>query len=310
MYIANNETVSVLRGILNYMPQPLRRYMFGINLTDAYEIRMRPNKPLTIYFTDGQYYVSRHGMLTQDSLSAVRVTHAHIEEALEIASKSSVYSVADEIREGYITIAGGNRIGICGNAVTEEGHISFIKEVSGLNYRLACEINGAADKVWDFVYKNNEVKNTLIISPPGAGKTTMLRDIARRISYEGINVSVVDERREIAAMHEGRAAFDMGPCTDVLSGAPKDEGMLMMLRSMAPDVIVTDEIGKQSDAAAIEKIINSGVKIITTVHGRNVRQIQKREELYGAIGFFELFITLSRRCGAGTVEEIKEYGND
>ena len=306
MYIANNETVSALRGILNYMPQGIRRYMFNINLTEAYEIRMRLGKPLTIYFTDGCYYLSRHGILTQDESSAVKVTRANIEEALEIASKSSVYSIEDEICQGYITINGGNRIGICGNVVIKDGRITFLKDVSALNYRLTSEVTGASDKIADKVIKNGVVRNTLIISPPGAGKTTMLRDIARRISYAGFNVSIVDERREIAAVNEGKTPFDLGPFTDVLSGAPKAEGMLMVLRAMAPDVIVTDEIGKLCDAEAIEKIINSGVKIITTVHGRNLFQIKRRQELAGAMRFFETVITLSKRNGAGTVEDVSE----
>lgn len=310
MYIANNETVSVSRGILNYMPQSIRRYMFNINLTEAYEIRMRLGKPLAIYFTDGCYYVSRHGVLTQDASSAVKITHANIEEAIEIASKSSVYSVEDEIRDGYITIGGGNRVGICGSTVITNGKISFIKDVSALNYRLACEVTGISNKVKDNIIKNNEIKNTLIISPPGAGKTTLLRDITRLISYAGFNVSVVDERREIAAVNGGKPAFDIGPFTDVLSGAPKAEGMLMMLRSMAPDVIVTDEIGKLCDAETIEKIINSGVKVITTIHGSCIDQIRKRSELTGAMRFFETFITLSKRNGAGTIEEILEINED
>lgn len=306
MYIANSDTVSSMKGILNYMPQSIRRYMFNINLTEAYEIRMRLGKPLAIYFTDGCYYLSRHGVLTQDPSSAVKITHAHIEEALETASKSSVYSVEDEIRDGYITISGGNRIGICGSAVMSDGKISFVKDVSALNYRLACDVVGASDKIADKVISGGSVKNTLIISPPGAGKTTMLRDLTRRISYAGFNVSVVDERREIAAVSGGKSAFDLGPFTDVLSGAPKSEGMLIVLRSMAPDVIVTDEIGKMCDAEAIEKIINSGVKIVTTVHGSGPDQIKKRGELAGAMHFFEVFVTLSRRNGAGTVEEVAE----
>lgn len=304
MYVANNESLSPIRGVINYMPQSIRRYLFNINLTEAYEIRLRLGKPLSIYFTDGCYYLSQHGVLTQDTSSSVRITHAHIEEALEIASRSSVYSVEDEIREGYITVGGGIRIGICGSAVMSDGKISFVKDISGLNYRLACDVMGASDKISDKIMGNGTVKNTLIISPPGAGKTTMLRDLTRKISYAGFNVSVVDERREIAAMSGGKSAFDLGPFTDVLSGAPKSEGMLMVLRSMAPDVIVTDEIGKIKDCEAIEKIINSGVKIVTTVHGKDEEQIKKRSELTGAMQFFEVFVTLSRRNGAGTVEKI------
>ena len=305
MYIASNETLQNSRGIISCMPREIRKYLFGINMSEAYEIRLRTGRPVMIYFPDGCYYLSRHGMLTQDVSSAVRVTKAQIAEAIEIASKSSVYSVAEEIRDGYITLNGGNRMGICGSAVLENGKITFLKDISALNYRIACEISGASDKIADKVITSDGVKNTLIISMPGAGKTTMLRDLIRRISEEGYNVSVIDERREIAAVHEGKPSFDLGAFTDVLSGAPKAEGMLMALRSMAPEVIATDEIGHSSDAEAIEKIINSGVKVIATIHGKNLEQVRERSELAGAMRFFETFIVLSRRCGAGTVEEVR-----
>lgn len=306
MYIATGETVFGGLDIQNFIPQPLRRYMYGIDLSEAYEMRMRLGKALTICFPDGRYFVNRRGMLTRDVSSAVKITCAHIDEALEIAVKSSMYSAEDEIRNGYITVNGGNRIGICGKSVITDGKISFLKDISGLNYRIAREIIGSADKVIDSVISDGKVKNTLIISPPGAGKTTLLRDIARRISNCGYNVSIADERCEIAAMHEGKPAFDIGANTDVLSAAPKADGMLMLLRSMSPDVIVTDEIGTAADAAAIEKIINCGVKIITTVHGNGIEQIRQRNELSGALRFFENYIVLSRRCGAGTIEKISD----
>lgn len=307
MYIANNKSMASPCGILSFMPQMIRRYMFNINLSEAYEIRMRAGKPLMIYFCDGCYYLSSHGILTTQPESAVRVTKAHIEEAIEIAAKSSVYSVEDEIREGYITLSGGHRLGICGSAVTTDGKITFIKDISALNYRLASEIPNTAEKIAGKVIRDGQVKNTLIISPPGAGKTTMLRDIIRRISDSGFNVSVVDERREIAAMNNGKSAFDLGMFTDVLSGVPKSEGMLMMLRSMSPDVIAVDEIGRDSDCEAIEKIIHSGVKVVTTVHAYDEEQIKMRGgSLSKIIAFFETVIVLSKRCGAGTVEQILE----
>ena len=188
MYIASNETLQNSGGIISCMPREIRKYLFGINMSEAYEIRLRTGRPVMIYFPDGCYYLSRHGMLTQDVSSAVRVTKAQIAEAIEIASKSSVYSVAEEIRDGYITLNGGNRMGICGSAVLENGKITFLKDISALNYRIACEISGASDKIADKVITSDGVKNTLIISMPGAGKTTMLRDLIRRISEEGYNV--------------------------------------------------------------------------------------------------------------------------
>lgn len=309
MYIATNETTTIRSGILDYMPSNIRRRLFNINLDEAREIRISPGKPVSIYFNDGCYYINTRENLSRIPNNAVRAARSDIDEALELASKSSVYSVRDEIKNGFISIGGGHRIGITGTAVTEDGKIDFLKDISGLNYRLAREVIGASDKVIDkIIDKDLSVKNTLIISPPGAGKTTMLRDIARQISYRGVRVSIVDERREIAAMCEGKSAFDLGFSTDVLEGASKAEGMLMMLRSMSPEVIITDEIGRAEDIAAIEKIINSGVKIITTVHGENRNQLLHRRDLREACRYFEIMLTLSKRRGAGTVEEIYSAG--
>lgn len=304
MYIATNETTTIRSGILNYMPSNIRRRLFNINLDEADEIRLNIGKPVSIYFFDGCYYISPKGSLTRLPNNAVRATKGDIEEAMELAAGSSVYSVRDEIRNGFITISGGHRIGVTGTAVRDNGEIGFLRDVSGLNYRLAREIVGAADKVIDKITDGQTVKNTLIISPPGAGKTTLLRDISRQLSYKSIRVSIVDERREIAAMYDGRSAFDLGFFADVLEGASKADGMLMMLRSMSPQVIVTDEIGRTEDIAAIEKTVNSGVKIITTVHAENRRQLLKRRDLREACRYFDLFVTLSKRRGAGTIEEV------
>lgn len=277
--------------------------MYGVNLDGACEIHMRLGKPLCINYSDGRFYLNAKGNLTPIPNSTLKVTREHIDEAIEIATSSSVYSVRDQIKNGYITIAGGHRIGITGTAVIKEDKVSFIKDISGLNYRLAGEVIGAADEAVPMILKGGGIKNTLIISPPGAGKTTMLRDIVRQLSYKSYRVSVVDERSEIAALCEGRSAFDLGFSTDVLDGVDKAEGMLMVLRSMSPDVIVTDEIGKQSDIDAIERITNSGAAVIATIHGRNIDMIKRRDDLKRMLKFFDLIITLSRRKGIGTVEE-------
>lgn len=306
MYIANNDDIRASRGILNFMPQGIRRHMYDIDLGGACEIRMRLGMPLCIHYSDGCYYVSEKNVLTRLPTNALRPTREHIDEAVEIAAKSSVYSVRDEIKNGFITVSGGHRIGITGTAVIKEDKVSFIKDISGLNYRLAGEVIGAADRVMPLILKNGAPRSTLIISPPGAGKTTMLRDITRQISYKSYRVSVVDERREIAALCEGRSAFDLGFSTDVLEGADKAEGMLMMLRSMCPDVIVTDEIGRQEDIDAIERITNSGAAVIATIHGRNLDMIKRRADLSRMLKFFDLVITLSTRDGIGTIEEAAE----
>lgn len=304
MYIANNTLVHPYAGILEYMPSALRRYMYNINLDGAREIHLQAGKPVTVYYNGGARYLTPEGRLADKYTGGVRVTGSDIREALEIAARSSLYSVSDEVSEGYITISGGHRIGICGQGVVKDGKNTFIKEVSALNYRLASEIKGTADKVIERICSGTEVKNTLIISPPGAGKTTMLRDIVRCLSYRGIRVSVADERQEIAAMRDGHSPFDLGVGADVLSGVPKAQAMIMLLRAMSPEVIVTDEIGGEQDIEAVTKIINCGAKIITTIHGFNVEQVSRRSDLCNLLEFFDLFITLSSKNGVGTVTEI------
>ncbi len=285
---------STSRGILNFMPQSLRKYMYRINFEEAYEIRMSLGKPLMLYYNDGTYYLSSAGFLTKSTKGAIKITRQHLDEALELATKSSVYAKQQNISEGFITIDGGHRIGICGSGVVKDGTVTFIKDISTLNYRLALEVKGCAGSVIDEIYKNGSIKNTLIIAPPGAGKTTLLRDIVRELSNKGIRISVVDERSEIACLYEGRTSFDMGINTDILDGIDKHTGMMMVLRSMSPQAIATDELGNSENIKTIKTIINCGVKIIATIHGFDVWDIKKREDTSSLIDLFDIFIVLSR----------------
>ena len=303
MYIVSSESETKTHDILNFMPRGIRQRLYGLKLEGLSEIRMRLSKPLTLCFSDGCYYIGRHSNLTTRPSGALCVTRAHIDEAMEIATASSVYSVRDEIKNGFITVRGGHRIGITGTAVVKEDKVTFIKDVSALCYRIANEVTGAADSVMPLILDGGRVRSTLIIAPPAAGKTTMLRDIVRQLSRRSYSVSVVDERREIAALSGGRSGFDLGHSADILEGADKSWGMLTVLRSMSPDVIVTDEIGKREDVDAISRALSSGVSVIATVHGRGVDMIKRRADLSHLLDYFELVVTLSRRNGAGTVEE-------
>ena len=219
----------------------------------------------------------------------------------------STYAYEEELSKGYITIEGGHRVGICGRVVIKENNICLIKDISSMNIRRSREITGIADNLKrDLIDTTRGLQNTVIVSPPKCGKTTLLRDIIRLLSYSGMRIGVCDERSEIAGMYRGIPSYDLGPRTDVLDGCPKAEGMMMLIRSMSPDAVVTDEIGKSEDIEAIESAICCGVKIITTIHGRTYEDL-----LSSVIGrlvenrVFTRIIFLSNIPSTGTVSEVR-----
>ncbi len=287
--------------ILKYFPKRIAGPLQNIDMGTVQEIRMREGKPLAVKNATGIFFLDENAKLINDLKRAVITHSCDIENTVEMLCSHSVYAYADEIKNGFITTKEGHRAGICGNTVLNEGKVSFIKDITGLNFRVAHEIFGAADRVINAVYNNSHIKNTIIVSPPGMGKTTLLRDMTRQLSNKGKNISVVDERCEIAAMN----SFDLGVFTDVLSGCPKEKGMLMMLRSMSPEIIVTDEIGTEADFIALEKALSCGVNIITTIHARNMYELRKRKDFSRIADMFNAFIVLSARKGAGTIEEIE-----
>lgn len=221
----------------------------------------------------GQNMIARSG--TQEiKINSQIITKELLESALNNLLNYSIYAYEEELANGYVTIEGGHRVGICGRTVTENGKVTLIKDISSINIRHSRQIPGAAHKVMEYISDSNiGLQNTVIVSPPRCGKTTLLRDIIRVLSESGQRVGVCDERSELAGMYCGRPSYDIGPRTDVLDGCPKAEGMIMLIRSMAPDVIVTDEIGKEEDIRAIRYAVSSGVKVITTIHGNDYRDL-------------------------------------
>ena len=299
------------------------------------EIRIRTNTD-TLLISGGREYSLRDGD---------EITAEVLEEILNRLLDYSYYAYEEELSRGYITIEGGHRVGICGRVTLENGQVHLIKDVSSLNIRRSREITGASEKILGAVlspakapaksvpnagisagcgddrspapsdlfgvcpsaadYGRMVVRNTLIISPPKCGKTTMLRDLARNLSNAGFRIGICDERSEIAGCYDGKTSYDLGPRTDVLDGCPKADGILMLIRAMSPDVVMTDEIGKPEDAAAIRSALSAGVKIITTIHGSSFEDAAK-----SAVGslitdhVFETLIFLSAQPVTGTVERI------
>ena len=280
-----------LEIVLEYLPLSIKGHLgpgiFGSEWDKKYpvpnetnisieEIRLRSNKPLAL----------KIGQETQ--MMDYIVSQQEILQAFEKVCENSVYSYRRQICDGYITIRGGNRVGIVGSAVIDNGQIININYISSLNFRIARQKIGCSNKIIEDLidFKNNNIYNTLIVSPPGCGKTTLLRDIVRNISnginvigFKGKTVGVVDERGEIAAMYKGIPQNDIGVRTDVVDNMPKPEAMRMLVRSMAPDVIACDEIGSLEDVNAIDYAMCSGVKGIFTAHGKDIEEISKNPEL-------------------------------
>ena len=268
-----------LESLLSFLPERMKISVSRVSndiLNTLEEIRIRICQPVILLTNTQELF------LKDASTNTFYVPGTEeLKEILERITKSSFYAYLDDIKNGFVTVEGGHRIGICGRGVMDNGSIGNIKDISFLNIRIANEKKGISDRILPQILENGAVKNTLIISPPQAGKTTLLRDITRNISntLQGGKVSLIDERGEIAAIYNGIPQNDIGIRTDVLTGIPKSDGMILAIRSLSPTALITDELGSCKEVDAVFTAINSGVKIITTVHGEDEMEIQKREDL-------------------------------
>ncbi|MGN0268830.1 MAG: stage III sporulation protein AA [Lachnospiraceae bacterium] len=236
------------------------------------EIRLRTGRPAGVCRDGKEVFLTETGILTA----------ADLQETMEFVSRFSMYAYEDELRQGYLTIRGGHRVGIAGKVVLQQGIIRSVRDISGIHIRIACAWKDCALPVLPWIYERGDLKNTLILSPPGKGKTTLLRDLIRLVSDgnhegEGLSVSVVDERGEIGACERGVPQHDLGMRTDVLDGCPKVHGMRMMLRSMSPQVIAVDEIGSMSDLEAVMEICGCGCRILATAHADSLEHLVRKE---------------------------------
>lgn len=269
------------------------------------EIRIKVNKPIIIYLSSKEMILNRIATLEDIKQILVRV------------SNYSLYAYEEEIKQGYITIKGGHRIGIAGECVISKGEVRTIRNISSLNIRICKEVKGCSNEIMKYIVENNRVNNTLIISPPKCGKTTILRDIARNISsgmpinnLKGKKVSIIDERSEIASCFNGIPQLDVGIRSDILDNCLKKDGMIMAIRSLSPEILICDEIGTEGEMEALNMAFNSGVNIIVTIHGYNFEDIYKRKVFKDLLenSILEKVIVLSNRRGPGTIENIYSIG--
>lgn len=260
------------------------------------EIRIRINLPIIVKLEE------------KEKIIDYKVSTEDINYIFQKICENSIYAYQNQIANGFVTIKGGNRVGIVGTAVVQNGKVTNLNYVSGLNFRIAQEIIGCSNKIMPNIIRGETIYNTLIIAMPGMGKTTLLRDIIRNLSngftdgntkIKGQNISVIDERGEISATYRGGSQNDLGMRTDVLNDIPKAIGMKMAIRSMAPQIIAADEIGSVDDVNAIQYAICCGIKGIFTAHGNSVEDVKKNTELKSLIDnkIFEKFIIIKKEDG-------------
>lgn len=294
-------------NILNILPSKLNVFFNGYKDAGIQEIRIKIDKPIIIYTNKGEV------------ISNIDINREDFNFIIKRIANYSIYAYEEELKQGFITLKGGHRVGLAGECVIENNKIKTIKNISSINIRISREVIGCARKVMKFIVEHNRVKNTLIISPPKCGKTTILRDISRIISsgdfkenLSGKKVVVIDERSEIGGSYLGIPQMNLGIRTDILDNCLKKEGMIMAIRSLSPDVLICDEIGTEDDVKALNTAFNSGVNIIVTVHGSSLSDIQERKAFYNLFdnGIIERVIILSNKNGVGTIEKVYSIKKD
>ena len=312
----------MLSRVANLLPSELHSILGRIpdRVKEAVEeIRIREGKPLEISTSEGFWFVSESGSLHSSPDEAYKPSVEICRKLLEKVTNHSLYTMEEELRRGYITVAGGHRIGIAGRTVLENGSVRGIRDVAAFNLRIAREVVGASASILPQLLdmSRRSILPALIIGPPQQGKTTFVRDLARAVSsgawghpaaagWTGRKVGIVDERSEIAACVRGVPTFNVGPRTDVMDACPKAEGMIMMLRSMSPDVIIVDEIGREEDADAILDASHAGVSVIATAHAKDLEDARGRPVLRRLLdeGAFQLCVELRRGQTGGLLSRV------
>lgn len=293
-----------MEGVLEMLPRSILTDMEGMTLNEeeVEEIRIRVGRPLEVMAGRRVHYGIRP------------IVREEAEIFMNKISQFSFYMLDEELRRGYITIKGGHRVGIAGKVILENGCVKGIREVTFFNIRVARQKKGLAEGWIPYLYQGRWL-STLVIGPPQSGKTTFLRDLARvassGVERKGINpqkVGIIDERSEIAGCVNGVPQMDFGIRVDVLDSCPKAEGMMMMIRSMSPDILVADEIGRNEDKDAVMEAVNAGAALFITAHGHSLEDILSRPSMKAIVteARFERFIELERIDKPGCVAKVRD----
>lgn len=290
--------------IMQVLPKRLQEIVEGeiSDWNQLQEIRLRLDRPMALCVKGNKRLPNQHGQV---------VSSKEFREVLEYISRYSLYAFEEEIKRGFLTIPGGHRIGLAGQVVAENGRVKTMKHISFLNIRIAHEVKDCANPVMPYLFERGDFLSTLIASPPGAGKTTLLRDIIRQVASGGKmftekTVSVIDERSEIAGSYMGKPTKDVGIHCDVLDACTKAEGVSMMIRSMAPEIIAVDEIGTKEDFEVLQMALTTGCALLATIHGNSMKQLREKPLLQRMFAekMFQRIIFLENNCIPGQVRKI------
>ncbi len=306
------------KQLIEIFPREYRKYWERVcGAQDALqEIRLRVQKPVSVILRGREWFLTERGEWTGEVRNARCVPPKEIQALLQHLCDYSPYAYEEELKRGFLTLSGGHRVGVSGQIVLDsQGGIRTMKNISSVNIRIAHQVKGAADSVLGELYRDGMLCNTLFVSPPGCGKTTLLRDVIRQVSdgnrfAPGVTVGVVDERSELAGTYLGIPQNDLGIRTDVLDACPKEQGMHILLRSMAPRVIAIDELGNERELEALLEAAAGGCKVLATAHGLHMEDVKTRfslsQEKLGAL--FELSVILGREEGNCVVKRIERIG--